>query len=71
MERRQGVSEEKIRTTREESRSVACPVCGAATGEACRRDDAPSHAARHEAAVAAGAPRVDRGATQGVAPAGP
>ena len=56
---------EKIRTSRDEARAVACPTCGAAPGEPCNRD-VPSHAARHETAVAAGAPRVDRGAAQAV-----
>ena len=56
---------EKIRTNREDARAVACPLCGAPAGEPCNRD-VPSHAARHEAAVAQGAPRVDRGAAAAV-----
>ena len=51
---------EKIRTTRSGSRTVACPTCGAAPGQPCTQPDPPSHAARHEAAVAAGAPRAAR-----------
>ncbi len=57
---------EKIRTTRADSQGVECPVCGAAPGSACVREDAPSHAARHEAAVAAGAPRVGRATADAV-----
>ena len=56
---------EKIRTNRADSRTVACPVCGAAPGEPCVRD-APSHAARHAVAVAHGAPRTDEGAAKAV-----
>lgn len=62
--------DEKIRTTRAESVTVACPVCGAGAGEPCRRGDVPSHAARHELAVAEGATRVDRGGAK-AAPDGP
>jgi hypothetical protein len=54
---------ENIRTNRSDSRAVACPDCGAAPGEPCDRD-VPSHAARHERAVAGGAPRVDSGAAK-------
>ncbi len=61
--------EEKIRTNRADAQAVGCPECGADPGAACNRS-VPSHAARHEAAVAAGAPRVDRDAPQG-APDGP
>ena len=57
---------ERIRTNRSDSRTVACPDCGAAPGEPCVRD-APSHAARHALAVAAGAPRVDRAAAEAAA----
>jgi hypothetical protein len=57
--------DEKVRTTRVESRSVPCPVCGAPAGEPCRREnDPPSHSERHEVAVAHGATRVDRGARE-------
>ena len=52
--------EKKIRTTRSESRNVACPRCGANPGSRCFRDS--SHEARHELAVAEGATRVDAGA---------
>jgi len=62
---------EKIRTSREASRTVACPTCGAAPGEPCRREaDTPSHSARHEAAVDAGAPLATRPASQGDAAGG-
>jgi len=47
---------EAIRTTAELARGVACPTCGAGAGDYCHRDH--SHAARHEAAVGAGAMRM-------------
>jgi len=48
-------------TSREEALKVGCPSCGAAEGEACRRDEIPpSHRERHAAAIAAGAPHYER-----------
>jgi hypothetical protein len=56
---------EKIRTNRGDAQAVACPKCGAAPGKPCNRE-VSFHAARHESAVAGGAPRVDRGAANAV-----
>lgn len=51
-------------TTREWARRVACPRCGAAIGEHCRRDRGgvrqTQHWQRHDAAIASGAPVVKR-----------
>lgn len=54
---------QKIRTTRELARTVACRKCGAMAGQKCRRVDGTeresSHAARHELAVRCGAKLLD------------
>jgi len=44
--------------SRADALKAACPECNAAPGEACHRDPTtiPSHQARHDAAIAAGAP---------------
>lgn len=58
----ESVAEKQPSTTREEALKVACPSCGAAAGEPCRRDEVPpSHRERHAAAIANGAPKYERG----------
>lgn len=45
-------------TGRKEALAFGCPECNSAPGEPCKRDPLtiPSHQARHDAAIAAGAP---------------
>jgi hypothetical protein len=54
---------QKVRTTRELSRTVACRKCGAMAGQKCRgvggAERESSHAERHELAVRCGAKLLD------------
>jgi len=54
------MADQPLRTTRTESLGVVCPTCGAELGEECDNAEGASHAARHEAAIAAGARVLDR-----------